>query len=42
MCGISGLFGNADSSITAAMASCISHRGPDEITLDLLQKIISA
>ncbi len=32
MCGISGLFGNADSSITAAMASRISHRGPDGIS----------
>lgn len=33
MCGISGLFGHADSDIVLSMASCLSHRGPDGINI---------
>ena len=29
MCGITGILGNADLSISNSMAACLSHRGPD-------------
>ena len=29
MCGISGMFGNADQATALAMAACLRHRGPD-------------